>query len=184
MRMSHLILSDIGPFRGTHTIDLTAEGEQNGFAFFGQNGRGKTLHLQRHEVVPLGRGKDQGQSVYGREAAIEEEANRRSIRRHTDEQGGLRERRPAGDVCDAPSRGARGGIQVSRTARSSSKMPRSDKHIEVVLTVTIGEDSFSGLEGQEQIERFFLRSWRGSSSSTERHWRNTPTCPRRTRPLV
>ena len=42
MRMSHLILSDIGPFRGTHTIDLTAEGEQNGFAFFGQNGRGKT----------------------------------------------------------------------------------------------------------------------------------------------
>ena len=119
MRMSHLILSDIGPFRGTHTIDLTAEGEQNGFAFFGQNGRGKTTIYNAMKWCLWGEVRTRvrasmGERLPSRKRPIVGPSddilmNREAYRTTT-----------AGDVCDAPSRGSeRGHPSAERLGRAA-----------------------------------------------------------------
>ena len=42
MKLQYLVLNNIGPFHGVHTIDLTTDKQSTGYAFFAANGRGKT----------------------------------------------------------------------------------------------------------------------------------------------
>ncbi len=157
MRMTHLVLSDIGPFRGMHTVDLTSEGEQNGFAFFGQNGRGKTTIYNAMKWCLWGEVRTRVRASMGERLP----SKKRPI---VGTSADILMNRDAYENDDRQemsvillAEGRTGGIQVSRTARATTRLPRHDKHLEVVLNVTIGDDSFSGLEAQEHIERFFPR---------------------------
>ena len=51
--------------------------------------------------------------------------------------------------------GAKGKIQIQRTAESKTTLARTDDDMEVVLNVTVGGESFSGTRAQEAIDEFF-----------------------------
>ena len=42
MKLQHLVLFNIGPFRERHIIDFSSDSSSTGYAFFAANGRGKT----------------------------------------------------------------------------------------------------------------------------------------------
>ena len=51
--------------------------------------------------------------------------------------------------------GAKGKIQIQRTAESKTTLARTDDDMEVILNVTVGGESFSGTRAQEAIDEFF-----------------------------
>lgn len=157
MRMTYLVLSDIGPFRGTHSIDLTSDGEKNGFAFFGQNGRGKTTIYNAMKWCLWGEVKTRvrasmGEKIPSKRRPIVGESGRILMNRDAYENDARQEMSVV-----LLAEGKNGSIQVSRTARSSIALPRSDKQLEIVVNVAIGDATYSGIEAQEQIESFFPR---------------------------
>ena len=157
MRLAHLVLSDIGPFRGTHIIDLTTDSRSNGYAFFGQNGRGKTSIYNAMKWCLWGEVRTRVRAVSGRRV----ESTARPI---VGEGKNILMNREAyeNDTKQEMSvillaEGEKGRIQVSRTAKAKTALPRDDRGIEVRLVVEFEGKTANGREAQEMIESFFPR---------------------------
>jgi len=157
VKLSHLVLSDIGPFRGTHIIDLNSDSLSSGYAFFGQNGRGKTSIYNAMKWCLWGEVRTRVRAVSGRRV----EARKRPI---VGDRPDILMNREAyeNDARQEMSvillaEGQKGRIQVSRTAKATSSLPRDDRDIEEILTVELGGETASDSEAQELIESFFPR---------------------------
>ena len=157
MRLTYLVLSDIGPFRGTHIIDLTSDSKSSGYAFFGQNGRGKTSIYNAMKWCLWGEVRTRVRAAGGRRVG----ATSRPI---VGVGGNILMNREAYENDSRQemsvvllAEGESGRMQVSRTAKAKTALPRDDREIEVILTVELGGETASGSEAQEMIESFFPR---------------------------
>ena len=157
MRLTHLVISNIGPYRERQTIDLQTDTSATGYAFFAENGRGKTTIYNAMRWCLFGEVRDRAKTVAGKKI-----------------EGSIRPMVGAGKILmnatayekDDPqemavilfAEGKRGKIMISRTAKSSKKFARSDDEMTVILNVQIGEEKIvSGSKAQEAIESFFPR---------------------------
>jgi DNA sulfur modification protein DndD len=157
MRLTHLVLSNIGPFRGRHIIDLNHSKDSTGFAIFAENGRGKTTVYNAMRWCLFGEVRERAKTVAGKR--IEG-----SLRPIVGDEGKILMNDQAYQF-DSPqemsviliAEGSNGRIQVSRTV-SSPKFVRKDSELREQLDVTIGSGPLhTGNEGQELIESFFPR---------------------------
>jgi DNA sulfur modification protein DndD len=158
MRLTQLVLSNIGPFRGRHFIDLNHTSDSTGFAIFAENGRGKTTLYNAMRWCLFGEVRERAKTVAGKR--IEG-----SLRPMVGDEGKILMNDEAYKF-DSPQEmsvvliadGPNGRIQVSRTATSSSKFARSDNEMVRQLDVKIGSGPLrKNDEGQESIESFFPR---------------------------
>ena len=158
MRLTHLVLYNIGPFRGRHIIDLSHTNNSTGFAFFAENGRGKTTVYNAMRWCLFGEVRERAKTIAGKR--IEG-----SLRPMVGDEGKILMNDQAYH-SDSPqemsvvlfAEGSNGTIQVSRTVSSSSKFARMDSEMNLQLDVTIGSEPLrTGSEGQEAIESFFPR---------------------------
>lgn len=157
MRLTHLILSNIGPFRGTHIIDMTSPNSATGYAFFAKNSRGKTTIYNAMRWCLFGEARERGKIVNGKRISG-------SIRPIVGD-GKILMNDSAYEHDDQQemsvmliAEGKNGSIQVNRSAKSTTKFARTDEQMEVSLDVTIGSKPLvSGKKAQEAIETFFPR---------------------------
>ena len=157
MRLTHLILSNIGPFRGTHVIDLTTPNTSTGYAFFAKNTRGKTTIYNAMRWCLFGEARGRGKIINGKRV----EGSSRPIVGD----GEILMNDDAYDNDDPQemsvmliAEGRSGKIQVTRTAKSSTKFARNDSEMDIRLDVIIGSNPMtSGKEAQKEIESFFPR---------------------------
>ena len=66
MRLTHLVLYNIGPFRGRHIIDLSHTNNSTGFAFFAENGRGKTTVYNAMRWCLFGEVRERAKTIAGK----------------------------------------------------------------------------------------------------------------------
>lgn len=157
MRLTHLILSNIGPFRGTHIIDLTTPSASTGYAFFAKNTRGKTTIYNAMRWCLFGEARGRGKIINGKRV----DGSSRPIVGD----GEILMNDDAYDNDDPQemsvmliAEGLSGKIQVTRTAKSSTKFARNDSEMDIRLDVIIGSNPMtSGKEAQKEIESFFPR---------------------------
>ena len=155
MKLTHLIISNIGPFRGRHIIDLQTDNLATGYAFFAENGRGKTSIYNAMRWCLFGRVKDRAKTVAGKtiqgpirpivgdgEILMNDEAYQND---DTQEMSVM-----------LMAEGLQGKITVQRTATSITKFARIDEDMKIDLQVNIGKEPIkSGRDAQESIESFF-----------------------------
>jgi DNA sulfur modification protein DndD len=159
VKLSHLVVSNVGPFRGRHVFDFESEQNGNGFAFFAENGRGKTSLYNAMRWALWG-------EVLPRVRAVRGSAVRTAPIPIVGEPGddillnsdALREDSKAEmSVVLLATREDGRRIQVMRTASSTTTLPRFDEDMKVSLDVNDGEEAHSGPAAQEAVERFFPR---------------------------
>lgn len=155
MKLQYLILSNIGPFRGRHTVDLNSDNESTGYAFFAENGRGKTSIYNAMRWCLFGEVSERAKTVGGNTISG-------SVRPIVGD-GKILMNDEAYENDDPQemsvmliAEGEKGKITVQRTATSTTKLARSDDDLKIDLQVSIGSAPMkSGSEGQEAIESFF-----------------------------
>ena len=160
MKLQYLVLSNIGPFLGAHTIDLTTKKNTTGYAFFADNGRGKTTIYNAMKWCLFGEVKTRVRAARG---AKINSTIRPIIGKQEDEPlmnytCYETDRTPEMQVI-LIAEGSQGKIQVTRTARVTRGAKRKDDHIVNELLVEHGENKTSNLsEGEEMIQNFFPSS--------------------------
>ena len=172
MKLQYLILSNIGPFRGRHTVDLNSDNESTGYAFFAENGRGKTSIYNAMRWCLLGEVSERAKTIGGNTISG-------SVRPIVGD-GKILMNDEAYENDDPQemsvmliAEGEKGKITVQRTATSTTKLARSDDDLKIDLQVSIGSEPMkSGSEGQEAIESFFPQELERFSSSMARPLRS------------
>ena len=69
MEIQHLVLRDVGPFRGLHVFDFRGEEGKTGFAVFSKNGRGKTTMFNAMQWCLFGEVFERSRIIDGRRVA-------------------------------------------------------------------------------------------------------------------
>jgi len=157
MRLTHLILSNIGPFRGTHIIDLTTPNTSTGYAFFAKNTRGKTTIYNAMRWCLFGEARGRGKIINGKrvEGLLRPIVGDGEILMNDD---AYEKDDPQEMSVMLIAEGESGKIQVTRTAKSATKFARYDSEMDIQLDVIIGSNPLtSGKEAQKEIETFFPR---------------------------
>jgi DNA sulfur modification protein DndD len=157
MRLTHLILSNIGPFRGSHIIDLTTEKKCTGFAFFAANGRGKTSLYNAMRWCLWGEVRSRVRATAGKRISG---SLRPIVGDYEDilmnQEAYLNDRYQEMEVI-LLAEDEKGRIQVTRNAKSTTTFPRSDEEIKITLTVESAFGTNKGEKAQEEIEKIFPR---------------------------
>ena len=163
MELRYLAVNDIGPFRGNHVFDFSANEGKTGFAVFSKNGRGKTSLFNAMQWCLFGEVFERGSVRSGKWS----DGKKRVI------VGDYSKDKPmmnqdAYEEDDIPEMSVfiianNGGedVQISRSAKSRvGSMPRYDEALAVQLSVNVGDRSSEGARGQELIEQLFPRELR------------------------
>ena len=154
MRLTHLILRNIGPFRDPPPISLETDKSATGYAFFADNGRGKTSIYNAMRWCLFGEVRGRATTVKGKriEGSLRPIVGDGKILMNKDayEQDKVQEM-----SVMLIAQGQKGQIQVQRTAKSMTTLPRTDEELSIEITVTIGGNTTSGKKAQEAIETFF-----------------------------
>ena len=154
MKLKYLILRNFGPFRKPEPISLESNKSVTGYAFFADNGRGKTSIYNALRWCLFGEVRERAKTVSGNrfEGSIRPIVGGENFLINSD----------AYDQDDVQmmsvmliAEGAKGKIQIQRTAESNTTLARTDEDMEVALSVTVGKESFSGTRAQEAIDEFF-----------------------------
>ena len=160
MKLQLLVVKDFGPFRGRHTIDLRDVQNSSTFAIFGEeNGRGKTTLYNAMKWALFGEVFERAKTESGKKIS----GSKRPVVREVGEGRFLMnlEHLQQDDKHQMEvvlfADGERGQIQITRTATSSTTLPRNDDELTMDLSVYVGDNAFSGRDAQEQIESFFPR---------------------------
>ena len=157
MRLTHLVISNIGPYRERQTIDLQTDTSATGYAFFAENGRGKTTIYNAMRWCLFGEVRDRAKTVGGKkiEGSIRPMVGDGKILMNAT---AYEKDDPQEMAVILFAEGKRGKIMISRTAKSSKKFARSDDEMTVIQNVQSGEEKIvSGSKAQEAIESFFPR---------------------------
>ena len=130
MKLQYLILSNIGPFRGRHTVDLNSDNESTGYAFFAENGRGKTSIYNAMRWCLFGEVSERAKTVGGNTISG-------SVRPIVGD-GKILMNDEAYENDDPQemsvmliAEGEKGKITVQRTATSTTKLARSDDDLKI-----------------------------------------------------
>ena len=154
MRLTHLILRNIGPFRDPPLISLETEKKATGYAFFADNGRGKTSIYNAMRWCLFGEVRERATTVNGKriEGSLRPIVGEGKILMNKDayEHDKIQEM-----SVMLIAQGEKGQIQVQRTAKSLTSLPRTDDELSIDLNVTIGGKTTSDKAAQESIETFF-----------------------------
>lgn len=163
MELRYLAVNDIGPFRGNHVFDFSANEGKTGFAVFSKNGRGKTSLFNAMQWCLFGEVFERGSVRSGKWS----DGKKRVI------VGDYSKDKPmmnqdAYEEDDIPEMSVfiianNGGedVQISRSAKSRvGSMPRYDEALAIQLSVNVGDRSSEGARGQELIEQLFPRELR------------------------
>ena len=159
MHLQWIRIKDFGPYRRAHSIDIRDAKNNTAFAFFGeQNGRGKSTLYNAMRWCLFG-------EVIGRErtdggVAIRE--SRRPIVGDDDDKYLMNTEHLMDDTdqemavmmmfqVDGKE------LQISRSAKSFTTLPRSDDDLTKKLEVNFDKKSYQDLNGQEIIESIFPR---------------------------
>ncbi|MEK9731378.1 MAG: AAA family ATPase [Candidatus Poseidoniales archaeon] len=157
MKLQHLILYNIGPFKGRHSINFQSSRGGNGYAFFAENNRGKTSVYNAMKWGLFGDVSERAKTIDGKRRSglkipIVGEGrilmNDRAYK-HDD---------PQEMSVMLLAEGDKGKIQITRTVRSRAKFARRDDELEMSLDVKIGDNPIlHEIEAQKAIESFFPR---------------------------
>ena len=159
MRLQYLCLLNIGPFRGSQTIDLSTDKSATGYAFFAANGRGKTSIYNAMRWCLFGEVKTRVRA-----------GSNTKIKPKTRPITGEQEDEPllnssAYEEDDIPemgvtliAKGSQGQIQVTREVKVHRAGRRRDDHIVQSLIVKLGDETANGKDAQEMIQNFFPSS--------------------------
>lgn len=157
MRLQHLILYNIGPFKGRYPINFQSDKDGNGYAFFAENNRGKTSVYNAMKWCLFGEVAERAKTIEGK---------RRSGQKFPIVGEGRILMNARAYEHDDPqemsvmllAEGEKGNIQITRTARSITKFARTDDELAMSLDVKIGDNPIlHDGEAQEAIESFFPR---------------------------
>lgn len=154
MKLKHLILRNFGPFRKSEPISLESDKSVTGYAFFADNGRGKTSIYNALRWCLFGEVRERAKTVGGSNFAgtIRPIVGGENFLMNSDAYN-------QDDVQMMSvmllAEGIKGKIQIQRTAESNSTLARTDDDLDISLNVTVGNDSFSGTRAQEAIDEFF-----------------------------
>jgi DNA sulfur modification protein DndD len=156
MKLQHLILYNIGPFQGKYEINFESENNGNGYAFFAENNRGKTSIYNAMRWCLFGevsgRAKTaDGKRYEGGKIPIVGDGPRILMNSFAYENDKIQEM----EVI-LIAEGAKGKIQITRAAKSTTTLARHDGEMSIQLSVKIGSDPIKqGNEAQEAIESIF-----------------------------
>ena len=159
LKIKHLVMKDIGPFRGRHIISFEEDSNLNGYAFFGANGRGKTSIYNAMKWCLWGEVKTRVRASRGSKIS----GSLRPIVGSPDEDILMNREAYENEKIQSMSviilaESKKGEIQISRTVESLTTLPRTDDDLRHELTVVFGTDSTSEQsKAQELIEKFFPR---------------------------
>ena len=155
LKLQYLILSNVGPFRGRHTVDLSSPHDYSGYAFFAENGRGKTSIYNAMRWCLFGKVQERSKTVSGKTITGSIRPIVGDGKILMNDEAYLNDDPPEMSVM-LIAEGVKGRITIQRTATSITKMARNDTDLKIDLQVSIGTESMkSGAEGQEAIESFF-----------------------------
>jgi DNA sulfur modification protein DndD len=159
MKLQHLVLYNIGPFRERHIVDFKAGRDSTGYAFFAANGRGKTSIYNAMKWCLFGEVKTRvrattGSKIKPKKRPIIGEEKEEPIMNTTAYED---DRNPTMSVT-LIAEGEKGIIQVTRDAVVTKSSKRKFDTIEESLLVQVGEQSSSDHRAQELIETFFPSS--------------------------
>jgi len=154
MRLTHLILRNIGPFRNPPAISLESEKNATGYAFFADNGRGKTSIYNAMRWCLFGEVRGRATTAGGKriEGSLRPIVGDGKILMNKDAYENDKVQEMSVMLI---AQGKKGQIQVQRIAKSTTTLPRTDDELSIDLSVTIGGNTFSGKKAQEAIESFF-----------------------------
>ena len=155
MKLQHLILYNIGPFRGRYPINFQSDKDGNGFAFFAENNRGKTSIYNAMKWCLFGEVAERAKTIDGK--------RRSGTTIPMVGEGRILMNARAYEKDDQQEMsvmllavGEKGNIQITRTAHSTTKFARTDDEMAVSLDVKIGDDPIlHDVDLQEAIESFF-----------------------------
>ena len=154
MRLTHLILRNIGPFRDPPPISLDTGKSATGYAFFADNGRGKTSIYNAMRWCLFGEVRERATTVNGKrlEGTMRPIVGEGKILMNKDayENDKIQEM-----SVMLIAQGDKGQIQIQRTATSTTTLPRNDSELSFELSVSIGSKTATGKKAQEAIETFF-----------------------------
>ena len=156
MKLQNLILYNIGPFQGRYPINFQSENNGNGYAFFAENNRGKTSIYNAMRWCLFGEVSERAKTADGKryeggKIPIVGEGGRilmNDIAYDNDKNQEM--------SVILLAEGAKGTIQITRTAKSTTTFARHDGEMAIQLDVKIGSDPMKhGNEAQEAIESIF-----------------------------
>lgn len=159
MRLVFLVLKDFGPYRGSHTIDLRGVEDSTAFAFFGsKNGRGKTSLYNAMKWCLFGEVIERTKTVSGQPVS----AGKRPIVGSPPQKFLMNADCLANDkkqemqvILFAKHDGE--DIQITRTATSTTTLPRDDSELTILTEVSTGGHRYENRDAEEKIESFFPR---------------------------
>ena len=165
LKLKHLILYNIGPFRGRHIIDLNSESSVTGYAFFAANGRGKTSIYNAMKWCLFGQVKTRvrasgGMKIQPKLRPITGEADTEPLMNNDAYEN---ENIPEMEVI-LLAEGSQGNIQVSRRSKVYRAAKRKDDNLSHNLVATVGTKSASGTDAEELIQNFSHRHCNNSFS--------------------
>ena len=156
LRLQYLVLLNIGPFRGTQIIDMTTDKNIPGYAFFADNGRGKTSIYNAMRWCLFGEVKTRVRAGSGTKI----KPKIRPITGEEDDEPLLNS--SAYEEDDIPemsvmlmAEGVQGQIQVTRDVKVYRAGKRRDDTTKETLVVKLGNETANGKDAEEMIEKFF-----------------------------
>lgn len=159
MKLQHLVLYNIGPFRERHIIDFSSGSSSTGYAFFAANGRGKTSIYNAMKWCLFGEVKTRvrattGSKIKPKKRPIFGEEKDEPLMNATAYED---DRNPTMSVI-LIAEGDKGKIQVTRNAVVTRSSQRKYDFANESLLVQVGENTSSDHKAQELIETFFPKS--------------------------
>ena len=154
MKLKYLIIRNFGPFRKPEPISLETDKSVTGYAFFADNGRGKTSIYNALRWCLFGEVRERAKTVSGNNftSTIRPIVGGENFLMNSD----------AYDQDDVQmmsvmliAEGGKGTIQIQRTAESNTTLARTDDDLDINLNVTVSDESFTGTRAQEAIDEFF-----------------------------
>lgn len=154
--MKYLVLSDIGPFRGRHIFDFSSDEARSGFAFFAKNGRGKTSIYNAMKWALFGKVRRKSKLVNDKviEGALKPIVDEQDYDNMLMNYNAWQDDTPQSMSVLFVAEGEFGEIQVQRTA-SCNGMARSDKQMDISLSVSLNGKVFQETEAEEEIGKVF-----------------------------
>jgi len=155
MKLQHLFLYNIGPFRGQYPINFQSENKGNGYAFFAENNRGKTSIYNAMRWCLFGEVSERAKTADGKRyegGRIPIVGEGRILMNSFAYENDKNQEMSVVLLAE----GAKGSIQITRTAKSTTTLARHDGEMAIQLDVKIGSNPIKhGREAQEAIESIF-----------------------------
>jgi len=159
LRLQYLVLHNIGPFRGRQIIDLNTDKSDTGYAFFAANGRGKTSIYNAMRWCLFGEVKTRVRAGSGSKIKPKirpitgEEEDEPLMNSSAYEE----DRIPEMSVI-LMAEGSQGKIQITRDVKVHRAGKRRDDNLIESLLVQLGDDTETGQDAEEMIQKFFPSS--------------------------